>query len=275
MNSLFVYLLIIHFVADYYLQSDELANEKKMKFAGIAKHCAIYSMATVVFAIPIWSTQIVWYFLGASLIHFAIDSLKFIINKMSPEKYELHEVSVYFLDQGLHIVTILIVSKLITNNDVPVRLIFEIGNYVTLDAAVLKSVLAFVLIFKPVNITFKMAYSHVKDSIPETIESDIEASDENVSPVTIIEDQHNQEASENEKELNVGGIIGNLERLLVLILLSVNGHSAIGLIFAAKSITRYNQIANSKEFAEYYLLGTLYSILATIIIYQSIFVWTI
>ncbi len=64
---------------------------------------------------------------------------------------------------------------------------------------------------------------------------------------------------EDKGHKNAGALIGSLERLLILIFLYVGQYSAIGLVLTAKSIARYNKIAEDKEFAEYYLLGTLLS----------------
>ena len=63
-----------------------------------------------------------------------------------------------------------------------------------------------------------------------------------------------------------GGFIGLLERLLILLFLSINQYSAIGLVLTAKSIARYDEISKDKDFAEYYLLGTL---LSTFIVISS------
>ena len=46
----------------------------------------------------------------------------------------------------------------------------------------------------------------------------------------------------------------------MFILIYMNQYSATGLVLTAKSIARYNKIANEKDFAEYYLLGTLISL---------------
>jgi hypothetical protein len=66
------------------------------------------------------------------------------------------------------------------------------------------------------------------------------------------------------------GFIGLLERLIMLILLSINQYSAIGLVLTAKSIARYNKITENQEFAEYYLLGTLLSTVIVIGVYLII-----
>ncbi|NLC26475.1 MAG: hypothetical protein GX777_07650 [Fastidiosipila sp.] len=69
-----------------------------------------------------------------------------------------------------------------------------------------------------------------------------------------------------------GSLIGILERLIILIMLSQNQYAAIGFVLTAKSIARYSKLAENKIFAEYYLLGTLLSITAVILTYLLIFV---
>ena len=56
-----------------------------------------------------------------------------------------------------------------------------------------------------------------------------------------------------------GKYIGILERLLIIILAATDTVSAIGFVFTAKSIARFNEISENRAFAEYYLVGTLIS----------------
>lgn len=56
-----------------------------------------------------------------------------------------------------------------------------------------------------------------------------------------------------------GMVIGIVERVIVLTLVLVNQYTAITIIFAAKSIARFNELKDRKM-AEYYLIGTLESI---------------
>ena len=65
----------------------------------------------------------------------------------------------------------------------------------------------------------------------------------------------------------MGRYIGTVERLVMVLLLSVQQYAAIGLVLTAKSIARYDKISKEKEFAEYYLLGTLIS---TLIVFASV-----
>ncbi|HEX5465400.1 MAG TPA: DUF3307 domain-containing protein [Candidatus Limnocylindrales bacterium] len=57
----------------------------------------------------------------------------------------------------------------------------------------------------------------------------------------------------------VGQAVGVLERLLVVIFVLLQAEAAIGLVVAAKTVARFKQL-DDREFAEYYLLGTLASI---------------
>ena len=62
-----------------------------------------------------------------------------------------------------------------------------------------------------------------------------------------------------------GRRIGTIERLIMLVLLSMGQYAAIGFVLTAKSISRYDKITKDEKFAEYYLLGTLLSTLYVIV----------
>mgnify|MGYP007130811278 CR=1 FL=1 len=51
------------------------------------------------------------------------------------------------------------------------------------------------------------------------------------------------------------------KRLLIFILVLTNSLEGVTFLFAAKSITRYKRISEEQNFAEYYLIGTLLSII--------------
>jgi hypothetical protein len=109
-----------------------------------------------------------------------------------------------------------------------------------LPVQALKYAIAVLIILKPANVTFRILFKQNKPASEET---------------------------GLRMDLKTGQQIGNMERLLMLALLSLGQYTAIALVFTAKSVTRYNRIANEKEFAEYYLLGTLYSILVVIAVH--------
>jgi hypothetical protein len=57
----------------------------------------------------------------------------------------------------------------------------------------------------------------------------------------------------------VGEAIGIIERLLIVTFVLVGAEAAIGLVVAAKTLARFKQL-DDRDFAEYYLLGTLASV---------------
>lgn len=68
-----------------------------------------------------------------------------------------------------------------------------------------------------------------------------------------------KEASVDAIEFNRGRWIGNLERILLLAIVSQAGYSAVAFLMAAKGFIRSKDLEN-REWAEYFLLGTLASI---------------
>jgi hypothetical protein len=61
----------------------------------------------------------------------------------------------------------------------------------------------------------------------------------------------------------VGATIGILERLLICVFVLTGTDVAIGFVVAAKTLARFKQL-DDREFAEYYLLGTLASVAVAI-----------
>lgn len=60
---------------------------------------------------------------------------------------------------------------------------------------------------------------------------------------------------------NGGMIIGVLERLLIFLLVMVGQYGVIAVVFAAKAFARYEMITAQRASAEYFLIGTLLSML--------------
>jgi hypothetical protein len=79
-----------------------------------------------------------------------------------------------------------------------------------------------------------------------------------------------EDGAEDDRTRKAGATIGTLERLMILVLLSLGQYAAIGLVLTAKSIVRYEKISKVPQFSEYYLMGTLASMLITIVAWLSV-----
>jgi hypothetical protein len=62
----------------------------------------------------------------------------------------------------------------------------------------------------------------------------------------------------------VGATIGILERILVVVFVLTGTEAAIGFVVAAKTLARF-RLLDDRDFAEYYLLGTLASVAVAIV----------
>jgi hypothetical protein len=65
-------------------------------------------------------------------------------------------------------------------------------------------------------------------------------------------------------EVSRGRTIGVLERALVLTLVLLGQYAALGLVIAAKALARFKALED-REFAEYFLIGTLTSLLLALL----------
>lgn len=142
---------------------------------------------------------------------------------------------VYLLYQVLHIMLIYLIGKVLIEKD------FNYLQFVS--DKLLRWILFIVIILKPANIGFKILFQEYAPKKSDESKTTVEGA---------------------------GAMIGNLERLLIAILMYYNQFGAIGLVFTAKSVARFDKISKDPEFAEYYLIGSLYSIISVLVFYGII-----
>jgi hypothetical protein len=81
------------------------------------------------------------------------------------------------------------------------------------------------------------------------------------------------------QELNRGRAIGNLERLLMLMAIGLGSYEALGFLVAAKGLIRAHEFEN-RDFAEYFILGSLASVAVAFVAgallrVSLIYLWTL
>ncbi len=259
-GMLFLLLLFAHLLGDFYFQPQKLADQKEKKYAAVLLHSLIYAvfigLAFAIMDAP-W-----WVFVIATLSHWLIDSLKFTLRNKNFSK-----VTIFISDQALHLLTLLLLSW------------FS-------PSAVLRSWTAplsenfwawLVLIFlisKPVNISMGILFSKYSNAAKEERKKQLEKTEEHRTQT--IETPKTQDASKEEKIASqevegAGALIGLFERIFVVIFVALGQYSAMSLLIAAKSLARFDRITKNQAFAEYYLIGTLFSILFALLAYLLIF----
>ena len=214
---LFANLFLAHLVGDFLLQSNALCESKERKH----HKSAFMYMHALIIALLSWVAIGNYHLWGYAIIigvtHLMIDIAK---------SYVKAQTLVWFVgDQILHIFVLLIVSYFIGNGWEQFAWIPQ--NYALILPAFLSAV---IICTKPANIFIKMILTRYEIDLPKA----------------------------KDKELkNAGALIGNLERLLSLVLIIAGQFGAVGFIITAKSILRFRDYERAKT--EYVLAGTLLS----------------
>lgn len=234
-----ILLLIGHVLGDFYLQSNELALGKEDSIKKLLKHSVIYLLSMILVILPVFSFHLLKWVVIISISHLIVDLAKLLIKKKIGIGDKL-EVAAYSIDQITHILIIVIIMAMIYIKSEPITYIGWIQNIVNkleIDvAAIISWILILLIIIQPFSITIKKVLYNYK-------------------PIS---------NREEEGSPNAGALIGILERCIILLLLYAGQYSAIGFVLTAKSIARYNKIADDPKFSEYYLLGTLLSAMLVI-----------
>ena len=237
-TDIFLFYLLLHILGDYYLQSERLAVSKRNKYPAVLLHSLIYALpffASLAFMNP--SSSLVNSLVFLIILHVCIDTAKFLFHRLGKCK----ESTLYLADQAVHLISLAGVATLI----IPAPLapaswltgLLNSSNY--FPETILTWAVSILILAKPSNITIKHIISRLgkKEETPRN---------------------------------NAGAMIGTLERYIMIILLSLGQFGALALVMAAKSISRYEMLKD-KDFAEYYLLGTLLSILIVLVVWLLLF----
>lgn len=240
-------LLIGHLLGDFYLQSSQLAVDKKKAFHKLLIHCLIYTASIVMVILPVFQWSLFMWGIGISLAHFVIEGGKFVLaNRI--QYSEKRDALIYLIDQFLHLFIIGVALIGITISKTQISYLSGIEALVdslNLDIEHLLGWLFILLaLIQPCSITIKKVLNPYRPR---------------------------NEDYQDEGIPSAGALIGVFERLLILVMLYANQFTAIGFVLTAKSIARYNKISENPQFAEYYLLGTLLSSLLIIVHYLVVF----
>lgn len=233
MNNILVIFILLHICGDFYFQNQSMAERKNSSYLFVVYHSIFYFIT--MFFLFIFYKVTLSLLISMSIVglsHFIIDSIKFLFMN----RYNKESNSLFIVDQLLHFLVLFSLFLVIKNSDlVECYERFSIENIILY----LNCFTALLVIFKPANIL-------IKSILPSSIKK---GKEEEISSVKF------------------GKLIGNLERLLILMLLCVNQYVVIGYIFTAKSIARWKKLVEDKDFAEYYLVGTLLSVIIAIVVY--------
>lgn len=106
MDIYIIYLLFLHWLADFVLQTDDMAKDKSKDNRVLGLHCVVYGSVFMI------GTLNFYFALLLGLIHFPVDYVTSRLNSKLYKAGKNHEffVSIGF-DQWIHFATILLLGK--------------------------------------------------------------------------------------------------------------------------------------------------------------------
>ncbi|RDW15432.1 DUF3307 domain-containing protein [Oceanobacillus chungangensis] len=272
-------IILAHFIADFYLQKDRMANNKEKYLRLHMMHHAVCLLVALLF---IWgrnyqSQGFFQYVLFPLIIilttHYFIDLSKINMGKSQRVRDLLgsyYDLKLFISDQILHLLVLMITCHLFFN--LPFHFVFDniIASFqsgVTLSFTDKFLFLAIIIIAATSISGHIIAKTLGNPSINiTTFEGKLTFKSDSLDDRSGKLTELNRGVSEEYHYLllnnryNRGRTIGYIERLLVLILTYYSAYPAIAFIITAKSIARFKQMED-RDFAEYFLLGTLLSML--------------
>ncbi|MBC2675713.1 DUF3307 domain-containing protein [Listeria booriae] len=264
MTNLLFPLLLGHFLGDFVLQTDTMANVKKEAFSSrklrilslhVFIHFCLYFLAVLGYWFVGGNTDI-WLLMGMivgiSLLHLVIDLVKAPMERVLGNS-SLVRLCTYVGDQLLHILIIFLAVRALA----PISL-DGLSLYAKLCAlgCLLIVIVYFVGYLIPYILEVLMPGFNNEKRIVSITKVDGK----------ILLTKNQEVAAVTNKELKAGRYIGGLERLLLLIFMALQIYSAIPIIVALKTLARFKDLENNRAFAEYYLIGNFLSMIFGVLI---------
>lgn len=232
-------LLLGHVLGDFVFQTDAMASNKH-RIGPLLAHVVIVIIVHVLAFIPLLTPQTALLVAFVGVFHLLIDAVSARVrhrNVVAPHR-------IFLADQLAHLIVILGGWFLLAPSSWMVSpLVTTIGELDQLPWTAMTTVAvylsAFVFAHKGANVI-------VRGVLPT-----------------------GGPDPDPENDLGVGYLIGTLERWIVLLLGLAGLWEAVAIVVAVKSIARFEDL-KQRAFAEYFLVGTLTSILVAIVLVVSV-----
>ena len=238
-------MLLSHTLGDYYFQPQAMAKLKSRSTWYVLIHAGVYA-AVMFLSVLLYPCRA---YFNAVIIAAATHAMIDVIKQLILNHYaKLRILTVrqdrlaYLIDQVLHM-TIILACAFLTkaweggNSAALTALSEELPVVIGIDGYELLSIVcALLAVMKPANVF--------------------------IQKVLVTEKPND----ETRTRLRYGGRIGSLERIVSVVMMYLGQYAAIALVFTAKSVVRFKDFEN-RDFAEYYLYGTLMSVVTAVAVF--------
>lgn len=258
-------LILAHVAGDFLFQKESIIKLRYSK--GIVKqlkgnemHALVYLIITLLCSLYYFSFNSLLFILVLTASHFTIDFVKSII--VSKNSLRQYSISIFLVDQFLHLSAIITASAYISNHYTPPSIlnpvIIGIKGLLPLQGVVLtysmKVFLTMILILVDlwgVGVFIRLFFNYLKYKSPEVKYK------KNIESGIIIIPQQNGGTRDG------GFLIGILERLFIITSIVLLKPEFIGFVLTAKSIARFKKF-DDDSFVEIFIIGTFISFITAI-----------
>lgn len=257
-------LLIIHFICDFLIQNNYIVSLRlqnppfnKLKIhksllgnlyhtlQHFALNLILFYIISMIIGQPIPYKLIIL----ISLSHFIIDQCKSIFILKKP--YYKESLAVFIIDQLLHIFFILFLSfKCNLDTNIILRKFYDFPTNLLVNEKILITILIIIICTWVASIFIKFFINSLNNNLYKNLKK--------------VNFQLSKKNSNESGAKNGGFIIGVLERLFIILVISINQPSMIGFVLTAKSIARFKKL-EEESFAEYFIIGTFISFIIGIL----------
>lgn len=242
MADCFLIFLSGHLLGDFLLQSDAMVEQKRGgSFTAFLRHGLVHVLSIVVVAAVLDSALLQsggFYvaLIAVCALHLIIDFAKIALTQA---QLIADGLRAFLVDQGLHVLTIAIATMAYTHTTLSAARA-SLSRIQAQRGIILAVLIVYLISVVGIGYAIRYLLRPLLRRLPAL-------------------------PGESTEELrNAGMYIGWLERFLVLTAVVLRSPATVGLVLTAKSIVRYPEI-KSGRFAEYFLIGTLLSILLALL----------
>jgi len=232
--------LILHLLFSFYMQGNKELLKTTFSIKEFLKHefkdGKLFYIVTIILISVMFDGGTFFSYLIIVVLLIAYRLVSYIKKTINCYEDKLAK-EVFIVDNIIRLFILFLIVVFIENS-------FEPAFFIDYGYVFLNYLLAFLLISKPANVIFNIFFDKFKP---------------------------NDKSDEDAGYDNAGAMIGIMERMLIIICILSGNFSTIGFVIGVKSIARFGKLSKTK-FGEYFLLGTLYSLLYTIAVYFLIFV---
>jgi hypothetical protein len=235
--ALLILLVVGHVLGDFLLQSRRMAEKKEWEWGAMLAHAAVVFVAHCAVLWPFLSGGLILGLLVLSVVHLVLD----VVRSRAAGAWGA-SLAAFFADQALHLCAVFALwSLLVRWTGGESQSWSPQGAWLMWYARWSAVAAAFVFNGKGGTRIVRGVLERFPKAVPSA-------------------------ETGGEDEYEMGRTIGSLERYLILALTLAGQWAALGFVVAAKSIARFPELTGrrDKDFAEYYLIGTLTSVLVAL-----------